>query len=196
MVYSRAVEEVMSNLAIKQATYQDIIDLPENIVGEIIYGQLETHPRPAPKHAVASSSLGAELVSPFQKGRGGGPGGWWIIDEPECHLGTHVLVPDLAGWRKQRMPALPETAWFEDVPDWVCEILSPSTARLDRIVKMPLYAQLGVVYLWLIDPNLKTLEVYQLHESHWLLIGTFANDQAVSIAPFTEHTFSLSDLWE
>ena len=185
----------MSNLAIKQATYQDIIDLPENIVGEIINGQLETHPRPAPKHAVASSSIGAELVSPFQKGRGG-PGGWWIIDEPECHLGTHVLVPDLAGWRRQRMPGLPETAWFEVVPDWVCEVLSPSTARLDRIVKMPLYAQLGVGHLWLIDPNLQTLEAFQLHDSHWLLIGTFANDHAVSIAPFAEHTFSLSDLWE
>jgi len=185
----------MSNLAIKQATYQDIIDLPENIVGEIINGQLETHPRPSPKHAVASSSIGAELVSPFQKGRGG-PGGWWIIDEPECHLSTHVLVPDLAGWRRPRMPTLPEAAWFDVVPDWICEILSPSTARLDRIIKMPLYAQLGVVHLWLIDPILQTLEAYQLHDSHWLLIGTFANDQAVSIAPFAEHTFSLSDLWE
>ncbi len=185
----------MPNLATKQATYQDIIDLPENIVGEIINGQLETHPRPAPKHAVASSSIGAELVAPFQKGRGG-PGGWWILDEPECHLGSHVLVPDLAGWRKQRMPDLPETAWFDVVPDWVCEVLSPSSARVDRIVKMPLYAQLGVLHLWLIDPNLQTIEAFQLHDSHWLLIGAFANDQAVSIAPFAEHTFSLSDLWE
>lgn len=152
MVYSRAVEEVMSNLTVKQANYQDIIDLPENIVGEIIYGQLETHPRPAPRHALAPGSIDDELISPFQKGRGG-PGGWWILPEPECHLGTQVLVPDLAGWRRQRMFALPETAWFEVIPDWVCEILSPSTARLDRIVKMPLYAQLGIVHLWLIDPN-------------------------------------------
>lgn len=185
----------MTNLAVKQATYQDIIDLPENIVGEIINGRLETQPRPAPRHALASSSLGAELVSSFQKGRGG-PGGWWILPEPECHLGPHVLVPDLAGWRKQRMPVLPETAWFDVVTDWVCEILSPSTARLDRSVKMPVYAQLGVAYLWLIDPLLQTLEAYQLHNSHWLLIETFANDQPVSIAPFSEHTFLLSDLWE
>jgi Uma2 family endonuclease len=158
--YCYGAEGIMSNLAIKQATYQDIIDLPENRVGEIINGQLEAHPRPAPKHAVASSSLGAELVSPFQKGRGG-PGGWWIIDEPECHLGAHVLVPDLAGWLRQRMPALPKTDWFDIVPDWVCEIVSSSTARLDRIVKMPLYAHLGVAHLWLIDPDLQTLEVYQ-----------------------------------
>lgn len=185
----------MSNLAVKQATYQDIIDLPENIVGEIINGRLETQPRPAPKHALAAGSIGDELISPFQKGRGG-PGGWWILPEPECHLGPHVLVPDLAGWRKQRLPVLPETAWFDVVPDWVCEILSPSTARLDRAVKMPVYAQLGVTHLWLIDPLLQTLEAYQLHDSHWLLIETFADDQPVSIAPFSEHTFSLSDLWK
>jgi Uma2 family endonuclease len=185
----------MSSPAIKPATYQDIIDLPENVVGEIINGYLETHPRPAPKHAVATSSIGAELVSPFQKGRGG-PGGWWIIDEPECHLGSHVLVPDLAGWRKQRMPTLPETAWFEIAPDWVCEVLSPSTARLDRMVKMPIYAELGVTYLWLVDPLLQTLEAYQLHDAHWLLIGSYTDDQPVTIAPFAEHTFLLSDLWE
>jgi len=181
-------------LAVKLATYQDIIDLPEHIVGEIINGHLETHPRPAPKHAVAASSLGDELLSPFQKGRGG-PGGWWILDEPECHLGAHVLVPDLAGWRKTRMPVLPETAWFDTVPDWICEILSPSTARLDRVVKMPIYAKLGVAYFWLIDPVLETLESYQLHDKHWLLTASYAGDQSVTTAPFTEHTFSLSDLW-
>ncbi len=185
----------MLNPAIKQATYQDIIDLPENIVGEIINGRLETHPRPAPKHAVASSSIGAELVSPFQKGRNG-PGGWWIIDEPECHLDHDILVPDIAGWRRSKMPALPATAWFDVVPDWVCEILSPSTARVDRIVKMPIYARLGVAYLWLIDPILQTLEAYELHDQHWLLTGSYADDQQIAVAPFNEHTFSLSDLWE
>jgi Uma2 family endonuclease len=185
----------MTNLAEKHATYQDIIDLPENRVGEIINGQLETHPRPAPKHALASSSIGGELISPFQRGKGG-PGGWWILDEPECHLGSDVFVPDLAGWRKERMPSLPETAWFEVVPDWICEILSPSTARIDRIVKMPIYAKLGVKHLWLIDPLLQTLEAYALQDSNWSLIATFADDANISIAPFAEHSFSLSVLWE
>ncbi len=83
------------------ATYQDIIDAPENMVAEIIHGALHTHPRPAPRHAVAHSSLGDELMSPFQKGRGG-PGGWWILDEPEVHFGTDVLA-DLGGWRRGRM---------------------------------------------------------------------------------------------
>lgn len=185
----------MLNPAIKLATYQDIVDLPENIVGELINGQLETHPRPAPKHAVASSSLTAEFVLPFQKGRNG-PGGWWIIAEPECHLGHDVLVPDLAGWRRQRMPTLPTTAWFDVVPDWICEVLSPSTARLDRTVKMAVYASLGVTYLWLLDPILQTLETYELHDQHWLLNGSYADDHPIAVAPFEEHTFSLSDLWE
>ncbi len=185
----------MLNQAIKPANYQDIIDLPENMVGEILNGQLETHPRPAPKHALASSSVGDELVSPFQKGKGG-PGGWWILDEPECHIGGHIMVPDLAGWKKQRMPSLPDIAWFEVVPDWICEILSPSTARVDRIVKMPIYADLGVKFIWLIDPNLQTLEAYQRQETHWLLIASYAEQQTVSIAPFAEHSFSLSTLWE
>jgi Uma2 family endonuclease len=184
----------MADPALKFATYQDIVDLPENIVGEIIYGQLETHPRPAPKHALAAGSLGAELISPFHKGRGG-PGGWWILPEPECHLRGHILVPDLAGWRRETMPGLPETAWFETVPDWICEILSPSTARKDRSVKMPLYAQLDVGYLWLIDPLLQTLEAYQLVESRWLLLATYAEEAAVCCAPFAEHTFPLDNLW-
>jgi len=187
--------EVTMDLAEKPASYQDIINLPENMVGEIINGHLETRPRPAPKHALAASSLGDELVSPFQKRRDG-PGGWWILDEPECHLDGHILVPDIAGWRKQKLPSLPKTAWFEIAPDWVCKILSPGTMRLDRIVKMPIYAKLDVRYLWLIDPDLKTLEAYALQASNWSLIATFADNDEISIAPFTEHSFSLSVLWE
>lgn len=185
----------MSNLALKPACYEDIVNLPENIVGEIMNGQLETHPRPTPKHALAAGSIGDELISPFQKGNNG-PGGWWILPEPECHLKEQVLVPDLAGWRKKRMPTLPETAWFDIVPDWVCEILSPSTSRIDRIVKMPIYAELEVNYLWLIDPVLQTLEAFELKNKHWVLMGSFADNTTLSIAPFAEHTFSLSVLWE
>jgi Uma2 family endonuclease len=129
----------MSEPVARRATYEDLLQVPEHLVAEIIHGQLVTHPRPAPRHARASSSLGDELVSPFDKGRGG-PGGWWILDEPELHLGAHVLVPDLAGWRRERMRSLPDTAWFELAPDWVCEVLSPGTARLDRVEKLPIYA--------------------------------------------------------
>ncbi len=113
------------------ATYEDLLKVPRHLVAEIINGRLVTHPRPAPKHALAYSSLGDELVGPFHKGRGG-PGGWWILDEPELHLAADILVPDRAGWQRKRLPELPQTPYFQLAPDWVCEILSPSTARGDR----------------------------------------------------------------
>jgi Uma2 family endonuclease len=138
--------------------------------------------------------LGVDVGSSFSKGNGG-PGGWWILDEPELHLGDDILVPDLAGWRRERMPALPDTAWFELVPDWVCEILSPSTARLDRIQKMPLYATAGVVHLWLIDPDLRTLEAYENLQGRWTLIATHADQDSVRVAPFDAVALELGGLW-
>jgi len=136
------------------AHYEDLFDLPENMVGEIIDGQMHTQPRPAPAHALATSNLGVELGQPFGRGRGG-PGGWWILDEPELHLNADIFVPDLAGWRRERMPNLPKTAWFEMAPDWVCEVLSPATARTDRILKLPRYAAAGIAHCWLIDPEVR-----------------------------------------
>ena len=185
----------MSQLAHRDACYDDILALPEHLVGEILLGELHTHPRPAPRHALAYSSLGYLLGGPFHGGIGG-PGGWWIIDEPELHLGTDILVPDLAGWRRERLPTLPETAWFELAPDWVCEILSPSTARIDRAVKMPLYAREGVAHLWLVDPNARTLEVYALQDTrHWLLLDTLKEDDSARQPPFDAIAFSLGHLW-
>ncbi|MDS4022850.1 MAG: Uma2 family endonuclease [Candidatus Competibacter sp.] len=178
----------------KFAIYEDLFDLPDNVVGEIIHGQLIAHPRPAPKHLVASSAIGDELVGPFQKGRGG-PGGWWILDEPELHLGPHILVPDLAGWRRERLPAMPETAYFTLPPDWICEVLSPGTARTDRADKMPIYAEYGVSFLWLIDPALQTLEAFVLRDGHWLLERVYQEDDEVRAIPFDAITFRLADLW-
>ena len=179
----------------RKATYDDILDLPEHLVGEILGGQLHTHPRPAPKHARAYSSLGGNLGGAYDWGAGG-PGGWWILDEPEVHLGGDVLVPDIAGWRRERMPALPDAAWFELAPDWVCEILSPATARTDRALKMPIYAREGVPHLWLVDPDARTLEVYRLQDGgHWLLLTTLKDDDSVSQPPFDAIAFPLASLW-
>jgi Uma2 family endonuclease len=176
------------------ATYEDLFDLPENLVGEIINGRVVTHPRPAPRHAVACSVLGGELQGPFDRGRGG-PGGWWILDEPEIHLLGEILVPDIAGWRRDRMTKLPETAWFDLAPDWICEILSPSTARVDRAEKLPIYARWGVEHVWLVDPDLRTLEAYENVEGRWLLATTLKDDDAVSLAPFDATSFPLGSLW-
>ncbi len=183
----------MNRVAEKQANYEEILALPENLVGEIIHGTLHTHPRPAPKHAVAHSTMGFQLGGPYHGGIGG-PGGWWILDEPELHLGDDILVPDLAGWRRERMPGLPDTAWFEQAPDRVCETLSPSTARTDRVLKMPLYAREGVKHLWLVDPDLRTLEVYRLDGGHWVLLQTLKDDDPARQPPFDATEFPLDSL--
>ena len=177
-----------------RATYQDVLDAPAHRVAEIVDGTLHTQPRPAMPHALASSRLGGELTGPFDRGRGG-PGGWWIIDEPELHFGEDVLVPDLAGWRRDRMPDFPDAAYVTLAPDWVCEVLSPSTRKLDLHGKRPIYAREGVGHLWLLDPADRTLEAFEMREGHWLLIATAKDADPVRIRPFDAITFSLGDLW-
>lgn len=176
------------------ARYEDLFSLPGNIVGEVIAGQLHTHPRPAPSHAQASYSLGADLGQPFGRGRGC-PSGWWILDEPELHLSEGILVPDLAGLFRERMSTLPKTAGFEMAPDWVCEGISPTTARIDRIPKLPRYAAAGVAHCWLIDPDARTLEDYANQDGRCLLLGTWGGDEVASIDPFAAIPLSLAGLW-
>ncbi len=178
----------------REATYEDLLALPEHMVGQIIAGELIASPRPASDHATASSALGGELYGPFQRGRGG-PGGWWIVDEPELHLGKDVLVPDLAGWRQTRMPIMPRVPYFSLAPDWVCEVLSPSTAALDRVRKKHIYAREGVEFVWLIDPVGRTLEAFQLRESRWLQLGAWGGEDRVRAAPFDAIELELSALW-
>lgn len=123
----------------------------------------------------------------------GGPGGWWILDEPELHLNADILVPDLASWRRDKMPRLPDTAWFELAPDWVCEILSPSTARIDRVEKLPIYVRHGVQHAWLVDPDLRTLEVFENCQGEWLLLTVLENNADVCGPPFDAITFAPGD---
>jgi Uma2 family endonuclease len=176
------------------ATYQDVLDAPPNMVAELIRGALHLQPRPAMPHARAASSLGIEIGNPFDRGRGG-PGGWWLLDEPELHFGEDVLVPDLAGWRRERMPTIPKAAWVELAPDWVCEVLSPSTRRIDLTDKRRLYAAAGVAHLWFVDPVPRTLEAFALRDTAWTLIAALKDDEEVPIPPFHAIAFSLSVLW-
>lgn len=179
----------------RPATYADIEALPEHVVGEIIDGDLIVSPRPAPRHAVAASGLGGLLTGPFRFGIGG-PGGWWILDEPELHLGGHVLVPDIAGWRKQRMPALPETAWFGIAPDWVCEVLSPSTERTDRLKKLAIYAREQVNHVWLVHPIQRLVEVYRRAADLWSLVRVIGDtEEPVGIEPFDAVPIPLHLVW-
>jgi Uma2 family endonuclease len=178
----------------RPATYDDLVAVPEHLVAEIVDGELWTSPRPAPRHGAASSEVGHQLGPPFHRGRGG-PGGWWILDEPELHLGGHAVVPDLAGWRRQRMPRLPDTAHFVLAPDWVCEVLSPSTMQLDREKKLGVYAGHGVRHAWLVDPLARTLEVLRLEGAHWTLIDTHTGEAVVRAEPFEAVELELGALW-
>ena len=177
-----------------RATYQDVLNAPPYKVAEIVDGKLYTHSRPAPLHTLARSGLGSRIGKPFHLGDGG-PGGWWIIDEPEIHLSEDIVVPDIVGWRRVRMPEIPTTAYFTLVPDWVCEVLSPSTRKLNLGGKSAVYSREGVRYLWLVDPDNRSLAAYFLCETRWVLNDRLFDDELVSLPPFEAITFNLSDLW-
>jgi len=178
----------------RPATYRDLEALPSNVVGEIVRGVLYASPRPASPHAAAATAVGEELGPPFKRGRGG-PGGWVILDEPELHLLEDVLVPDLAGWRRERMPEMPHVAAFELAPDWVCEVLSPSTAKLDRGEKLPVYARERVAHVWIIDPLQQYLEVLRLDGQTYRIVGTHFGETKVRAEPFDAIELDLSVLW-
>jgi Uma2 family endonuclease len=178
----------------RPATYEDLLKAPDSVVAEIIDGDLVTSPRPTLTHAAAASALSDELGPPFKRGRGG-PGGWIILFEPELHLAGQILVPDLGGWRRERMPELPDAAFSDLAPDWVCEILSPATAALDRTRKMHHYARVGVSHLWLVDPGPRTLEIFRLDGQGWRLAASFAGDGKVRAEPFDAIEVELGNVW-
>lgn len=184
----------MADAAKRTATYADLLTVPEHLVAEILHGTLVTHPRPAAPHAMAASGVGGELWGPFHRGRGG-PGGWVILAEPELHLHGDVVVPDVAGWRRTRLPQVPDTAAFELAPDWACEVLSASTAAMDRADKMPIYAREGISHVWLVDPLMRTLEVFRLEDRAWRMVATWRDDAVVRAEPFDAIELELAALW-
>ncbi|HZI11881.1 MAG TPA: Uma2 family endonuclease [Myxococcus sp.] len=178
----------------RPATYEDLQALPEHMVGQIIDGELIAMSRPASPHAVAHSVLGSVLLTTFQLGQRA-PGGWWIVNEPELHFGRDVLVPDIAGWRRERMPQMRRVPYFTLAPDWVCEVLSPSTEALDRKRKREIYAREGVKYVWLVDPAERTLEVFHWQEGQWVPRGRYAGEERVRAEPFEALELELGALW-
>ena len=184
----------MASPARKPATYDDLLALPDDRIGEIVDGELYASPRPAGRHASCAFTLSAEIGPPFQAKRGG-PGGWLFMFEPELHFADDTLVPDLAGWRHERMPTVPDAPTVTLAPDWVCEILSPSTERLDRVRKLPACARHGVAHAWLINPATRTLEVFRREGTSWVLAATHADDAIVRAEPFGAIELDLLHLW-
>jgi len=178
----------------KRATYQDVLDAPPNRVAEVLGGALHTRPKPASPHLRAASRLGVRLGDPFDSDQGD-PGGWWILDEPELHLSEDIVVPDLSGWRRENMPELADTPYFSQPPDWVCEVLSPSTRALDEGPKQQIYAREGVAHLWLVDPKARSLAAFALRGRRYALLRKLVGDADASLPPFDAITFSLADLW-
>ncbi len=178
----------------RPATYADLQQLPDTIVGEIVDGALYATPRPAPRHLFTAGALNDVLGPPYRQGQGG-PGGWWILNEPQLHLGPEALVPDLAGWRRDRMASLPTTAYFTVPPDWVCEILSTSTASFDRVSKLPAYGREGVRHAWLVDPVTRTLEVLARENEQWTKLSVHSAGDVVRVAPFADIEIDLRRLW-
>lgn len=189
----------MADRARKRATYEDLLAVPDTKVAQIIDGELIVQPRPAGPHTLLASGLGMHLGTPFQFGQGG-PGGWFILFEPELHLGEDILVPDLAGWRRARMPEIPNAPYFTLAPDWVCDVLSPSTARLDRLRKLPIYARERIPYAWLVDVDRRTLEVLKLDNERWTIVGVYSPEEedaaVVRAEPFEAIELDLRTLWE
>jgi Uma2 family endonuclease len=181
----------------RPATYEDLLAVPDPLVAEILDGELFALRRPSPRHAQAASGVGGALFERFNNSGGGAdaPGGWWILDEPELHLGDDVVVPDIAGWRRERLTSLPETAFIELAPDWVCEVLSPATEAIDRGRKTRVYARENVRHLWFLNPVPRTLEVYRLLESRWTLLATFIGDERIHAEPFEAVGLDMSRWW-
>jgi Uma2 family endonuclease len=180
----------------RRATYDDLLKVPEPLVAEIIEGELVTSPRPAVPHARAASVI-AQDVGPFDRepGSPASPGGWWMLFEPELHLDEDVLVPDLAGWRRERMAALPNAAALSQAPDWLCEVVSPATGAIDRGHKMRIYARHAVEHLWIVDPVTRTLEVYRLEGSRWAVASTHGGQEVVRAEPFDAIEIDIGRWW-
>ena len=184
----------MSKVIERPATYEDLLKVPDHLVAEIVDGELFASPRPGSPHAYATGALHAELYRRLQRGDGCSPD-WWFLIEPELHLGAEILVPDIAGWRKVNMPRVPNVVWFDIAPDWVCEVVSVKTARLDRIRKLPAYARQGVPHAWIVDPVAQSVEVYRRQDEHMLQFSTHEGPELIRAEPFTPCELDLNDLW-
>jgi len=180
----------------KQAGYEDVLAAPAHMVAEVLNGEVVLSPRPAYRHANATSAILAGVFPYARRSGDDGPSGWWILVEPELHFGRQIMVPDLAGWRRERLPEIPDVAYLDIAPDWVCEVASPSTRRIDRMVKSGLYLEHGVAWMWLVTPTEELVEVFRAHEGQWLLAATAVGPEPARLPPFDAIELDIGRWWE
>jgi Uma2 family endonuclease len=176
----------------KHATYDDLLAVPEHLIAEILDGELIVSPHPGLLQLRVSTAVSALLFAAFDRPV---PDAWWIVNGPELHLRDDVVVPDLAGWRRERLPTFPSGPWLDLAPDWVCEVASPSTEAIDRGRKLRIYAREGVGHLWLLNPKLRTLEVYRRSDDKWIVVETFVGNETVRAEPFDEVELDMTRWW-
>ena len=179
---------------LKPATYADIEALPEHIIGEILFDRLVTSRRGGVRHCLASSAMTCIIGAPFFLGKDG-PGDWIILNKPEIHLGPHVIVPDVAGWKRENYTEGWDGPWFETAPDWVCEVETAANRSIQAGPKRRIYTSHGVNFIWYVDPEFKIVEVFERQGPFWLLRNTFTGHEPISAPPFDAITFSLGHLW-
>lgn len=179
------------------ATYDDLLALPEDARGEVVHGAVHVHPSPLPRHAKVQGALRRYIGGPFDDDDGaGGPGGWWILLEVDVQLSPHDIVrPDLAGWRRERLPQPWDQRPIDVVPDWICEVTSPSNARHDRVTKARLYLESGVAHLWLVDPDTRVLEALVREDQRWVEAGRFSDGDRARIPPFEDVELDVARLF-
>lgn len=185
----------MVNPVRKPASYQDVLEAPENMIAELVDGVLHLTTRPGIPHTVAASRILGMLDPLCGTGGGGGPGGWHVLFEPELHMDDDILVPDVAAWRIERLPEMSDAAYFTLAPDWLCEVLSRSTGAIDRTAKLPIYARAGVQTVWLIDAQQRTLEVLRLERGRWRTIAVHRENEQFRAEPFASLELDLGRLW-
>lgn len=184
----------MAERARARATYQDVLAAPERMIAEIIDGDLHTSPRLSPLHAHAKTAIGSTVFSAFSR-ETAASARWVVLNGPEIHFRDDILVPDIAGWRRERMPERPSEPYITVYPDWVCEVQSPSTVRMDRVHKKRIYAREGVQYMWLVDPEAETLEVLVRSGDLWQEVGLYSGDDKARAVPFDAIELDLSRWW-
>jgi hypothetical protein len=174
----------MSAPARKLATYADLERYPEQVHAEIVSGDIYVVPSGLPRHGRSASGVIVSIAGPFDVDPKG-PGGWWILTEIDVELTPHDIVrPDVSGWRRERVPFISDELPVRIRPDWICEVTSPSNVRHDRLTKASLYASQGVPFYWIVDPEARVLEAFELSDERWLRLGAWSDGDTARIRPF------------